>query len=99
MSKTWSLTEAFDYFGAKGTNQRWNWSARSDDGKIVVLALWKDVFDYKNKPASYDTFDLNTEAWSDTNGNRERLQQLIWARDNCDGLFRVVIAIAKDVKA
>lgn len=32
-------------------------------------------------------------------GASERLENLKWARDHCEGLVRVVIAIAKDVTA
>lgn len=35
----------------------------------------------------------------DRPGNGERLENLKWARDHCDGLFRVVITVAKDEKA
>jgi hypothetical protein len=27
------------------------------------------------------------------------MENLAWARDNCDGLFKVIIAIAKDTRA
>lgn len=31
-------------------------------------------------------------------GNRERIENLKWARDHCDGLFRVVVTVARDTK-
>jgi hypothetical protein len=37
--------------------------------------------------------------WKDLPGNRERLENLIWARDHCGGRFRVVITVAEDVNA
>jgi hypothetical protein len=37
--------------------------------------------------------------WIKRPGNRERLENLKWAKENCGGLFRVVIAKAKDVTA
>lgn len=40
-----------------------------------------------------------TATWTELPGNRERLENLVWARDHCDGLFRVVITTAKDVNA
>lgn len=97
--KNWNKSEAFAYFGASGKNSRWSWSGRSPDGKTVVLTLWRDEFSYKSEPATYDCFGLKTAIWSNRHGNRERLENLIWARDQCDGLFRVVIAVAEDVKA
>lgn len=97
MSKSWTLSDAFAHFGAAGTNPRWSWSARSEDGKTVVMTLWQDIFNFKTRPISYDTYDHGTEVWTDTPRNRERLENLIWARDHCDGLFRVVVTVAEDV--
>ena len=94
------LKAAFATFGAKGRNQRWSWSARSDDGKTVVLALWKDQFDYTSRPVAYDTIGRpDLPGWTDALGNRERIENLVWARDHCDGMFSVVIAVAEDVSA
>lgn len=36
------------------------------------------------------------QRWVDRPGNRERLRNLIWARDHCQGVFRVVMPRAKD---
>jgi hypothetical protein len=49
---------------------------------------------------TYDSFDLEGSGeWRSLPGNRERIEILKWARDRCDGLFRVVITVAKDVSA
>jgi len=99
MAKNWNLSECFQKFGATGANSRWSWSARSPDGAVVVLTLWKDQIEVQGKTAIYDTFGKNLDKWVDKPGNRERLENLKWARDHCDGLFRVVITTAKDVSA
>lgn len=99
MPKTWTLSAAFAHFGAKGRNPRWSWSARSEDGRTVVMTFWKDEFDYSTKPISYSSFGPNTAVWTNRPGNKERVENLIWARDHCDGLLRVVITVAEDVKA
>ena len=100
MPKKWRLAEAFEHFGATGKNQRWSWSARSADGKTIVITLWKDRLDYSGKPIVYDTFKrANLHVWIDRPGNRERIENLIWARDRCNGLFRVVITVAEDPNA
>jgi hypothetical protein len=94
------LTEAFKRAGVAPKNQRWSWSARSADGKTVVLTLWKDMLDYSAKPITYSSVNREgSAAWATRPGNRERLEMLIWARDHCDGLFRVVITTAKDTEA
>lgn len=95
----WTLASAFAYFGASGANSRWSWSARSPDNNLVVLTLWRDDFDYSTHPVSYSSFGNKTELWSGRPGNRERLENLIWVRDHCDGLFRVAITVAKDTNA
>ena len=100
MPKIWTLKDCFGSYGASGANQRWSWSARSQDGNTVVITLWKDLVRLENGVARYDSFNLESSGeWIDLLGNRERIENLIWARDNCDGLFRVVITIAEDTQA
>jgi hypothetical protein len=94
------LAVAFKKAGATAKNPRWSWSARSKNGKVVLMTLWKDLINYKTNPISYSTFDReNLSVSIDKPGNRERLENLKWVRDHCDGLFRVIITTAKDVKA
>jgi hypothetical protein len=95
MAKEWTKTASFAHFGATLTNVRWCWSARTPAG-LVVLALWGDRFSRKNTPAEYEEDTGPGERWAARPGNRERLENLIWARDHCAGEFRVVMAIAKD---
>lgn len=99
MGKSWSKTAAFEHFGAAGKNPRWSWSGRSPDGKTVVVTIWRDQLNYKITPAVFSCFGKNSEAWSNRMGNTERIENLIWARDNCGGRFRAVICEAEDVKA
>jgi hypothetical protein len=91
------LRDAFSFFdGAAGRNQRWSWSARSADGKTVVLAIWNfDIGRDNNKVR----IDVKMHRSVPKLGNKERLENLIWARDHCGGLFRVVVVTAKDPKA
>jgi hypothetical protein len=61
------------------------------------MTFWKDKIDYSSKPISYSTFGSPTlERWKDQLGNRERIDNLNWARDHCDGVMRVVIIKAID---
>ena len=94
------LAPAFRTFGAVGKNPRWSWSARTPDGKTVVMTFWKDQLNYSTKPISYSSFGSpSLEQWKDQSGNHERIENLKWARDHCDGLMRVVIITAVDEKA
>jgi len=92
MAGKFTLAESFAQFGAIPRNPRWSWSARSSDGKTVVIALWSDRFRWKDKPLSYDGREQSIpQDWTGRPGNRERLDNLLWARANCEGLFRVVM--------
>lgn len=93
------LAEAFRAFGAKGKNPRWSWSARTPDGK-VVMTFWKDQLNYSSQPISYSNFGSRTlEHWTDQPGNIERIENLKWVRDHCDGIMHVVIIEAADTTA
>ena len=92
--------EAFAYFGVSLNNDRWSWSGKTPDGKTVVLQLWKDFLNYKTQPKSYDVFnDHRLPTWIDKPGNTERKDDIKWAIEHCDGKFRVVIGVAKDVNS
>jgi hypothetical protein len=98
VGKRWTKTEAFAAFGAKCRNARWSWSARSPDAGVVVLTFWKDFFNPKTKPATYD--DTRWEELGDPNapGNRERIENIKLAVERHGGVVSVVIAVAKDVE-
>lgn len=97
MAGRWSHTSAFEFYGARASNARWSWSARSPDGRIVVLTLWEDEFRHRNGKTIYVAKRRSRGSnWINRAGNRERLGNLKWARDHCKGLFRVVLAVAED---
>src|ERR1019366_36650 len=100
MPKKWKLAEAFAHFNATAKNKRWSCSARSADDKTVAILLWKHLLKFEEKPIMYDYFNRpDLHKWVRSPGNRERVHNLIWARDRCEGLFRVVITVAKDENA
>src|SRR3954451_13214052 len=87
---------AFAHFGVKLRSDRWSWSGRTADGKTVVLQLWKDHFNYKTHPVSWSDFDdVRVALWTGRPGNFDRIEDIKWAVDRCEGKFRVVIGIAK----
>jgi hypothetical protein len=97
-----SLSEALGFFDTKLRNTRLDLSARNEAHKTVVLALWRDRLDYSKPPAvSYRLRRTGTEVpdWIDMPDNRVRLADLQWAREHCDGCFRVVIIEATDPAA
>lgn len=98
MTKKLTHTAAFAHFGTKPRNVQWSWSARSDDGKTVVVTLWQDRFERKNGRLIYARPKADLETASKP-GFREMVENLAWARDRCDGRFNVIIATAKDKNA
>jgi hypothetical protein len=97
-----SLSEAFGFFNTKLRNTRQDLSGRNEVDGIVVVALWRDRLDYSKRPAvSYrlDRTGMEVPTWIDLPGNRTRLADLQWAREHCEGCFRVVIIEAADLAA
>jgi hypothetical protein len=92
MARKTRLRDAFAYFdGAKGRSPRWSWSARSADGRTVVVLLWqRDIV----KTGGKIKVHFRYQPWK--LGNKELMENLAHARDHCRGLFRVVISVDKD---
>ena len=89
--------EAYASFGAELKNERWAWSGHSADETTVVVTLWQDKIRPVEGGVRYDIFDdPDLESWRTKRGNRERIRDLILARDRCDGLFRVVVGRANE---
>jgi hypothetical protein len=98
MPKRWSHTDAFAHFGTTPRNVQWSWSARSEDGQTVVVTFWQDQFSRRGDRLIY------TRPAAEPNLRRragfgELMENLAWARDHCDGRFKVIIAKAKDLDA
>ena len=89
--------EAYASLGAELKNERWAWSGHSEDGTTVVVTLWDDKIRPVEGGIRYDIFDdPDLESWRTKRGNRERIRDLVLARDKCDGLFRVVVGRANE---
>ena len=88
--------EAYAALGAALKNERWAWSGHGADGATVVVTLWAD----KLRPVPgggyrYDLFDApDRDSWRTKRGNRERIRDLLLARERADGLFKVVVGRA-----
>jgi hypothetical protein len=87
-------TKAFRTYGVKPRNANWSWSGRSADGKTVVVTLWKDEFKGLAGQMVYSRPDRGD--WSDGPGFRFFMEDLSWARENCDDMVRVIVATPKD---
>jgi hypothetical protein len=92
--KRWTHTACFEFFGTKPVNPRWSWSARSDDGKTVVVTLWQDEFQGGAGELIY--VRAGATGWANRHGYQELMNNLEWARDQCGAKVRVIVAIKRD---
>ncbi len=91
--------KAYAHFGVILKNEQWSWSGRAADRR-VVLSIWKEQIDYSAKPPRVDLLgDARLSIWQSKPGNRERIENLKWARDHQYGIFHVVIVTAVDYAA
>jgi hypothetical protein len=98
-NRNWTKRDSFAHFGAKSKSPVWSWSAISPDRQTVVITLWDDHAKRTADGWIYSNFGQDTlPSWRNLPGNRERVEYLKAAIDNCNGLFRVVWLIAKDNK-
>jgi len=93
----WTRQACFEHFGADCKNPRWSWSARSADGSTVVITMWEDEITEDGTTVVYQS--RRRPRMRKRPGETERLENLIWARNHCGGLFRVVRMTAQDVRA
>ena len=98
MPRKWTRSECFEHFGALCKNPQWSWSAKSADGRVVVMCMWQDEIKREGDRMVYQSV---TPRRGEQNrpGAKERLENLKWAREHCDGLARVVVMRANDTKA
>ena len=103
MKTTYNKKSAFEFFGVKPKVPRQSWSAISEDQKLVVVTIWKDQINYIDKIPQWNTFNLpenqNNKLWVNQFGNKERTKLLKFSLDNLNGLFRVIMTVAKDPNA
>ncbi len=90
--------EAYAALGAVLKNERWAWSGHSEDETTVVVTLWADKLrEVPGGGVRYDLYDApDLDTWRSKRGNRERIRDLVLARDHSEGLFKVVIGRAND---
>lgn len=99
MTKKKTRKAAFEHFGTKQRNLRWSCSARSSDGKMVVVTLWKDRFETRDGRSVYERCGFDSDASGFSLRERELMRNLEWVQGNCGGYFSVIVAIARDTSA
>jgi hypothetical protein len=95
MAKTkMTLTRAYAKLGATVTSPRQAWARIADDGKSVIVTVWRD--DPDAPPP--DEITVST-ARPHARGNRNRIKVLGHALAHCKGLFRVIWLTREDRSA
>jgi hypothetical protein len=89
-----NLRESYAEYGLRLT-RRSSWSARSVERKIVVLTMWQDEIRTQDGLTTYAPSRPPSE-WRHKPGNKERIENIRWALTHCNGVVRVVIAIARN---
>ena len=94
-----SKKSEFWVYKTRQTNERWGWSAISDDKSVVAVTVWQDLIGYnENREPYYDGFDDHHEntihLWGNQVGNEDRKKHLQHAIDELDGYVRVLITVA-----
>jgi hypothetical protein len=88
------LHETFASLCGEGGRYQNSWSARSPDGRTVAVTVWRRdiVGDEVNMFGKMKRQPPNA-------AGRERIENLLWAKDHCGDLFRVVVIEARDPEA
>lgn len=92
-----TLTAAFAHFGVSPRNPRWSWSARSEDGKTIVITIWQDAIAEDGSVNFFGHGDV--DRWSRQIGNRFRIEDLKTALEQSDGVFSVISIVARNPDA
>ena len=99
MARKISLAEAYWTYGCVKRRLA-SWSARSKDGKTVAISMWIDGINNKATPITYGSIgEEDISIWEWRQGNKDRIEDLKWAREHCLGRLRVIITIPKDFDA
>jgi hypothetical protein len=83
--------DAFAYYGITLGNPNWSISGISTDGQpMVAVSLWRDELRTENGRQIYDR-----PSWGDwsPHARPSLFEHLTYARDDCDGIVRVVISV------
>lgn len=94
----YKLRDCFKFYRTVPTNIRWSWSGRSLDGKTVSVTFWQDLFEGKER-VYRSTSHKAQDKWYGSRGHKELIANLAHARDNCEGVLKIIVAIPIDPDA
>jgi hypothetical protein len=99
VKREWTLSGAFEHFGAVRSLRHFGGSAISADGRTVVVAMWEDEIVREGKRATYQS-----RFGPALKGNSKRISlqwiaHIEWAMAHCGGHINVVVLTAEDAQA
>jgi hypothetical protein len=99
VKRQWTLSSAFEHFGAVRSSRHFGGSAISGDGRTVVVAMWDDEIVREGNRATYQS-----RFGPALKGNSKRISlqwiaHIEWAMAHCDGRIHVVVLAAEDAQA
>ena len=99
MSQAWTLSAAFEHFGAVCSRRHFGGSAISDDGGTVVVAVWEDEIVRRDNQVAYQPRGGPTVKGKSARVSQQWKSHLKWAIAHCNGYVRVVVLKAADTEA
>jgi hypothetical protein len=99
VKRTWTLSSAFEHFGAVRSLRHFGGSAVSADGRTVAVAMWEDEIVRQGNRATYQS-----KFGPALKGNSRRISlqwiaHIEWAMAHCGGRINVVVLTAEDPQA
>jgi hypothetical protein len=96
VKRDWTLSSAFEHFGAVRSLRHFGGSAISGDGRTVAVAMWDDEIVRQGNRATYQS-----RFGPALKGNSKRISlqwiaHIEWAIAHCSGRINVVVLTAED---
>ena len=97
MTDVSTLTEAYADGGFVRKNTYWSWSAVDSERPAVALTVWDDQIERDTDPWTFDpTASRDIAQWQHRKGNKERIRNIRFGLENCDGWFHLIWVQAGD---
>jgi hypothetical protein len=97
LTKAQTLAEAYAEGGFVRKNAYWSWSAVDPSRPAVALTIWEDQIQRGPDFWIVDpTAFRDVARWQHRNGNKERIRNIRYGLDQCDGWFHLVWIKAGD---
>jgi hypothetical protein len=97
--RDWTLSSAFEHFGAVRSLRHFGGSAISGDGRTVVVAMWDDEIVRQGNRATYQSLFGPALKGNSKRISLQWIAHIEWAIAHCSGRINVVVLTAEDPQA